>query len=107
MNENARLTFYRLSKTNMPPVSRKNYFILWRAINESGGGIPAIAKHVQYDGAPAYIRYVTMNGWKTLDESEYRSCLWAPLEMPEQITRKMERRAIREQFRNRRNEESA
>ena len=76
--------YQKLSKDNLPPINNHRYFILWRGVNEGDGGVPSLAKHVQYNGMAAYIRFVTADGWKTLEKKEYRFCVWAPLETPDE-----------------------
>ena len=76
------IPYKRLNAKNVPPIDNSKYFILWRGVNEGDGGVPSLAKHVQYDGRAAYIRFVTSDGWKLLEKKEYRFCVWAPLETP-------------------------
>ena len=86
------MEYKKLTKASMPPVSNSQYFILWRAANETDGGFPALAKRVQYDGKAPYIRYVkAFEGWVVLGESEYKTCLWAELEAPERVKAKWEK----------------
>ena len=76
------MLYKRLNKRSMPPVDNHWFFILWRGVNESDGGVPCLAKRVQYDGKPPYIRFVTPDGWRLLEEKDFPNCRWAELEPP-------------------------
>ena len=83
------MEWHKLTKRSLPPVDNRKRFLLWLGAHEDGG-FPVVAAHVQYDGNPAYIRYVTMKGWKVLEEEDFRGCMWAEIEPPEEAKAKLE-----------------
>lgn len=87
------MEWHKLTKKSLPPVDNRQRFLLWRGVNEDGG-FPVLAAHVQYSDNPSYIRYVTMKGWKLLEEEDFRGCMWAEIEPPE------EAKAAREKWEN-------
>ena len=93
------MEYKKLNKKNMPPVDNHFPFLLWMGTNESDGGVAVTAKRCQYGEHQPYIRYLSWKGWKVLPESHYKTCLWAALEMPEQVKRKLERAALRKRER--------
>lgn len=94
--------YQKIGKKTMPPIDNHSCFILWQGTNESDGGMATVAKRCKYGDNPPYIRYLSWKGWKVLPKSHYKTCLWAPLDMPEQVKKKMERTAIRMRERERR-----
>lgn len=79
--------WHKLTAKTQPPVDNEVGFLLWRGINEDGG-FPAYAKRVQYNGAPPYIRYCTPFGWKILDKTDFKGCMWAEIEPPAEAREK-------------------
>ena len=82
--------WHKLTKRSLPPVDNRTSFLLWRGINEDGG-FPVLAKHAQYNDKPPYIRYVTAFGWQELLPKEYKGCMWAVIEPPEEARKKFEK----------------
>lgn len=82
------MNYHPLTPETMPPIDISNYFILWRGVRDTDGGFPVTAKRVQYSGMPAYIRYVSPQGWKRLETAEYADCLWAEIQEPKETTYK-------------------
>ena len=83
------MKYKKLTKKTMPPVNNRHSFILWLGAKDTDGGFPLIAKRVEYDGKPPYIRYAKpFAGWIVLDESDYKDCIWAEIEIPVQVKSK-------------------
>ena len=91
--------WHKLTKRDLPPVDNMTDFLLWRGINEDGG-FPVCAKRVQYGGEKPYIRYCTPFGWKILDDTDFRGCMWTEIEPPEEARKMWAKTAW-----NRRNEQ--
>ena len=78
------MEYKKLTKKTMPPVDNRHSFILWLGTKDTDGGFPLIAKRVEYDGKPPYIRYAKpFAGWIVLDESGYTE-----IGIPEQVAAK-------------------
>lgn len=94
--------YKKLTGKTMPPIDNRKRFILWRGVRDTDGGFPSTAKRVQYNDNEPYIRFETVNGWKVLSPGEYKDCLWAEIETPAQVVERMERHALRERERQKR-----
>lgn len=76
------MQYNRLTKETMPPLFVP--LVIWRGVNESDGGVCVMGKRVQYDGKEPYIRFVIPDGWKVLEEKEWRHVRWAAVEHPDE-----------------------
>lgn len=75
------MTWHRLDE-ELPP--ERVRFLLWRAMSDTDGGFPAIARRVRYDGE-SVIRWKSADeGWQALEAEEYKDCRWALVKRPEE-----------------------
>ena len=75
------MTWHRLDE-ELPP--ERVRFLLWRAMSDTDGGFPAIARRVRFDGE-SVIRWKSADeGWQALEPEEYKDCRWAIVRRPEE-----------------------
>lgn len=83
------LQWQTLTPQHMPPIGED--FLLWRAINESDGGLCTLGRRWTREGGNSPIVYLVGTGqdWKrVLPEDEYKSCRWATITPPKCVIRK-------------------
>ncbi len=83
------LQWQTLTPQHMPPIGED--FLLWRAINESDGGICTLGRRWKREGGNPPIVYLVGTGqdWKRiLPEDEYKNCRWAAIAPPKCVIRK-------------------
>ena len=83
------LTWIPLTPETMPPIDNSRFFLIWRGAHDYDGGLPVLAKRVQYGFDKAYIRYMTPSGWKALNHYEMKACLWADIPVPAGVRNKV------------------
>lgn len=85
------MTWYTLTDKHMPPIDED--VLLWRAVNESDGGLVTIGKRVRF-GEDTAIRYLcgSAEGWRFLDRDDYRTTRWALISPPYCVIKKIEKR---------------
>lgn len=85
------VVFHKFTKKTMPPIGAD--IIVWKGWKDSDGGFPVVARRVQYGENDPYIRYRTCGpNWDLLWVDEYRDCLWALIEQPEQVQERLNRK---------------
>lgn len=83
------LQWQTLTPQHMPPIGED--FLLWRACNESDGGLPTLARRWKREGENPPIVYQVGTGqeWKrVLPEEEYKTCRWAAIPPPRCVVTK-------------------
>lgn len=83
------MQWHTITPGNMPPIGET--FLLWRAVNESDGGIPTTARRFRREGENAPIVYVAgmaEHYHALLDEADYKNCRWAAIPPPKCVVKK-------------------
>lgn len=83
------LQWQTLTPQHMPPIGED--FLLWRAINESDGGLCTLGRRWRREGENPPIVYLVGTGqdWKRiLPEEDYKNCRWAAIAPPKCVIRK-------------------
>lgn len=83
------MQWHTITPGNMPPIGET--FLLWRAVNESDGGLPTLGRRWKREGENPPIVYMVGTGedWKrALPEEDYKHCRWAAIPPPKCVVKK-------------------